>query len=471
MNLGIFSAAMIAFQPFLLDRAHWDLLGAAGAAQAAARARSSTTSTAASASRGARAGAAGRAPAPALGPQQRRSARCPPDVDRRAARPDDAGRRSRPTDAALDARRGASRRSSAALPLGRLWAWPLRLPGLSALADRRLRRLRAQPHAHLDLAGPGRRAACRGAPRVDRDGAAQVAARRCGPGCACACRSSRELGVALVFVVLAAEVSVANPSVPRALRFERRPEWMVAAVMYPHIFEGWSLFSPEAPLSDETVVVDAVTRDGRHVDPYNEVGSRVAALPVDGVPVRLGHDSFWCDYTLRIPDAGRVPPGAIEWILRYPERTGRPTTTIVSFDAYVSGRTARSRASRDADQHPEAALPALARERDREIPKRWRAFRRWFVEQYMTVDARSLGLGRIVLALILLFDLCAPDPGPHAVLFERRAAPEPHDAVAAAHAVDVLVLLHGCRARTRSRSASCCAGSSTWRCWSAGARG
>ena len=85
---------------------------------------------------------------------------------------------------------------------------------------------------------------------------------------------------------------------------------MVAAVMYPHIFESWSLFSPEAPLSDETVVVDAVTRDGRHVDPYNEVGSRVSSLPVEGVPVRLGHDSFWCDYTLRIPDARPVPPGA-----------------------------------------------------------------------------------------------------------------------------------------------------------------
>ena len=147
------------------------------------------------------------------------------------------------------------------------------------------------------------RAARRRRPRK----AADAAARR---GCACALPFARELGIALMFVVLAAEVSVANPSVPRALRFERRPEWMVAAVMYPHIFEGWSLFSPEAPLSDETVVVDAVTRDGRHVDPYNEVGSRVSSLPVEGVPVRLGHDSFWCDYTLRIPDAAPVPPGA-----------------------------------------------------------------------------------------------------------------------------------------------------------------
>jgi hypothetical protein len=146
---------------------------------------------------------------------------------------------------------------------------------------------------------------------------------------------ARELGIALMFVVLTAEVSVANPSIPRALRWENRPEWMVAAVMYPHIFEGWSLFSPEAPLSDETVVVDAVTRDGRHVDPYNEVGSRVSSLPVESVPVRLGHDSFWCDYTLRIPDAGQYHQALTEWILRYHERTGHERDQITRFDAYV----------------------------------------------------------------------------------------------------------------------------------------
>ena len=140
----------------------------------------------------------------------------------------------------------------------------------------------------------------------------------------------------LTFVILAAEVSVANPRSRAALRFDHRPEWMVAAVMYPHIFEGWSLFSPEAPLSDETVVVDAVTRDGRHVDPYNEVGSRVVvAAGRRSVPVRLGHDSFWCDYTLRIPDAPSYHQALLEWILRYPERTGRPQDAIVSFEAFV----------------------------------------------------------------------------------------------------------------------------------------
>ena len=49
VNLGIFSAAMIAYDPFLLDTVHWNLL-ARLAPRRAGRARSSTTSTAASAS-------------------------------------------------------------------------------------------------------------------------------------------------------------------------------------------------------------------------------------------------------------------------------------------------------------------------------------------------------------------------------------------------------------------------------------
>ena len=181
---------------------------------------------------------------------------------------------------------------------------------------------------------------------------------------------------------------------------------MVAAVMYPHIFEGWSLFSPEAPLSDETVVVDAVTRDGRHVDPYNEVGSRVSSLPVEGVPVRLGHDSFWCDYTLRIPDAPQYHQALIEWILRYHERTGRDRRTR-------SSASTRYVIWQDSPKPGEPPVPTnirkrrflhLPRERAVKFP-RLEKFRRYFVDQYMTVDARSLGFGRIVLALILLFDL------------------------------------------------------------------
>ncbi|HTB60071.1 MAG TPA: DCC1-like thiol-disulfide oxidoreductase family protein [Polyangia bacterium] len=222
-----------------------------------------------------------------------------------------------------------------ALPLGRLWAWPMRLPGLRALADRAydaFARNRTTVSGWFGLAACGVKTA---------PGIATGATESAEPVTPLRARFReqtpffRELGVAVVFVVLAAEVSIANPSVPRALRFDHRPEWMVAAIMYPHIFEGWSLFSPDAPLTDETIYVDAVTRDGRHVDPYNQVVSRVADIPIDRVPVRLAQSSFWCDFTLRIPDAGVFHQAFIEWILRYPDRTGNPKDAITRFDAYV----------------------------------------------------------------------------------------------------------------------------------------
>jgi predicted DCC family thiol-disulfide oxidoreductase YuxK len=315
-NLGIFSAAMIAFEPFLLDTVHWNLL-----ARLATRKRRTRTvfydvdcgvcfliaRVLARLDVYRRLRLVSNRDAAALSTHAA-------DIDRElldrtilvVESPETPGRRWTRGDAVYQI--------LAVLPLGRLWAWPLRLPGVRALANAcydAVSRNRTGVEAPAKPQTPLRTWARARLPFV------------------------REVGIALMFVVLAAEVSVANPSIPRAFRFERRPEWMVAAVMYPHIFESWSLFSPEAPLSDETVVVDAVTRDGRHVDPYNEVGSRVSSLPVESVPVRLGHDSFWCDYTLRIPDAGQYHQALIEWILRYHERTGHDADQIVRFDAYV----------------------------------------------------------------------------------------------------------------------------------------
>src|SRR6185312_14409426 len=166
----------------------------------------------------------------------------------------------------------------AALPLGRLWIWPMRLPGLRALCNRL-----------YDAFARNRT------------------------------RISTFFGLAACGV----------PSAPRA----------AAPAETETPLRGWfraqGPFVRDVPLTDETVYVDAVTRDGRHVDPYNEIGSRVADIPIDSVPVRLGHDSFWCDYTLRIPDAGVYHQAFIEWLLRYPDRTGNPNDTITSFDAYV----------------------------------------------------------------------------------------------------------------------------------------
>jgi len=329
VNLGIFSAAMIAYDPFLLDTSTWGLFNR-------------------------------------LVPKKRRARVVFYDVDcgvcffiaRVLARLDVRGRlklvsnRDRtlmPADFDTEllektilvidpenpsrrwARGGAVAEILRALPFGGFWSWPLRLPGISALVNAAydaFSRNRTRISTWLGLA------AC-GVPGAAVVPVAEKPATPLRTWVRSRLPVARETGIVLTFIILAAEVSVANPSIPRWARFDHRPEWMVAAVMYPHIFEGWSLFSPEAPLSDETVVVDAVTKDGRHVDPFNEMGSRVSSLPVNGVPVRLGHDSFMCDYTLRIPDAGQYHQAFLEWILRYHERTGRPQDQIVSFEAFV----------------------------------------------------------------------------------------------------------------------------------------
>jgi predicted DCC family thiol-disulfide oxidoreductase YuxK len=328
VNLGIFSAAMLAFQPFLVTEAQWELLARWVPRRGRARqvfydadcgictlvvralARLDTHRRLSWISN--------RDPAalPAgvdVALLERTILVVDPTRDRRWTRSD------------------AFAEIFRALPLGGWWSWPLRLPLVRGVAGRvydLVARHRTAISTWLGLA------AC-GVPSPSRPSIPVAEPTPLRAWLSARLHVAREIGAALVFVVLAADLSVANPAVPAALRFEHRPEWMTAAVMYPHLFEGWSLFSPEAPLTDETVYVDALTRDGRHVDPYNQVGSRVATVPLDDVPVRLDHSSFWCDYTLRIPDAGVLHQALIEWILRYPERTGQAADTITKFDAYV----------------------------------------------------------------------------------------------------------------------------------------
>jgi predicted DCC family thiol-disulfide oxidoreductase YuxK len=328
VNLGIFSAAMLAFQPFLLTEAQWRLF----ARMVPRRGRARTVFYDADcgicalvvrvlarmdthrrlrwlSNRELTALPAGFEPARL----DQTILVVDPARDRRWTRAD------------------AFAEILGALPFGRWWAWPLRLPLLRAAAGRAydlVARNRTRISLWLGLAACGIRS-------VPRSAQPAAAATPLGDWLRARLPFAREATVALVFLTLGAEVSVANPAVPRALRFEHRPQWMSAPVMYTHLFEGWSLFSPEAPLTDETVYVDAVTRDGRHVDPYNQVGSRVSSVPIDDVPVRLGHASFWCDYTLRIPEATVYHQALLEWILRYPQRTGNSADTLVRFDAYV----------------------------------------------------------------------------------------------------------------------------------------
>ena len=339
VNLGVFSAAMIAFQPFLLTEAQWKLF----ARLVPRRGRARTVFYDADCGVCwavvrvlARLDVHGRLRWLPNSDRAELPAGIEPALLAQSILVVDPQRDRRWT------RAEAFAEILGALPFGRLWAWPMRLPGLrelAGLAYDAFARRRTTISTWLGLAACGVPSIVTGAPGSAEPRSVQAIRAAETPLGAWLREKTpllRELGAAAVFIVLVAEFVVSNPGIiPRALRFERRPEWMVAAVMYPHITEAWALFAPEAPLTDETISVDAVTREGRHVDPYNEVASRVATVPIDDVPVRLGQVSFFFDYTLRIPSAGAYHQAFLEWLLRYPERTGRPGDAITSFDAFV----------------------------------------------------------------------------------------------------------------------------------------
>ena len=334
VNLGIFSPAMISYYPFLLDAAVWDAL------KKLERPRRRTVFYDAGC------GVCFQIVRVLARLDARGALRFVPNDDTAAHPASVEPELFERTVVVLDPRTGrVTTRAEAiadvlaSLPGGMLFAAPFRAPGLRSVANVAYD---AFAHRRAAISVWLGYAACSVPGDIGGDGHASDEAAGDDADAPSPWRAwlrrqkavARELGVALSLLIAFSDFTVANNAWPVELRWTSRPDWMTAAILYSHVQEGWGMFAPEAPIYDEMVVVDAVTRDGRHVDPYNEVGSRVHSLPVDDIPERLGHDSFFCDYTLRIPGSGAYHQALIEWIQRYPDRTGNPQDAIVSFEAY-----------------------------------------------------------------------------------------------------------------------------------------
>jgi hypothetical protein len=208
----------------------------------------------------------------------------------------------------------------AALPLGLPLAWFVR----SSVVDR-VGRWVASNEAWI--AGGLRLAPAGASPREPRVEAGVVRrwwGRRTGEG--------RELAAMVLLAAVTSQLLVENHAIPQRYKFPQ-PKWVTALVVYPRLLQGWQMFSADVPTGERMLYVDAVTFDGRHVDPFNEAGSRVASLPVTAIPGHMQQDEFWCDYTNRIPENGAYWRAFKEWIFDYHRRTGRTQDRIVSFDA------------------------------------------------------------------------------------------------------------------------------------------
>ena len=144
----------------------------------------------------------------------------------------------------------------------------------------------------------------------------------------------REGAVLAMLITMVSETLFINAAVPKFLKHEQ-PLWIKRLVAYPRFIQAWSMFASDAPTTDLNTVVDAVTIDGRHVDPYSEVAGRYPNPGRNQIPVRMDNDSLFFNYSGRIPDNPAYHNAFQEWVLRYPERTGRPEDRIVRFDAYL----------------------------------------------------------------------------------------------------------------------------------------
>jgi hypothetical protein len=208
----------------------------------------------------------------------------------------------------------------AALPCGRPIAWMLRLAPVRALCDRGGRLLARKEATIVRWLRLGGAASVTGEPSPAR----LWMRRRLGV--------VRELAVVVLLTACTSQLLVENNAIPKRLKLPQ-PKWMTQIVWYPRLTQGWQMFSPDAPTGERFLYVDAVTFGGRHVDPLNEVASRVATLPVDRIPEHLQQDEWWHDYVRGIPEAEAYWRALKDWIMSYHLRTGRTEDRIVSFEA------------------------------------------------------------------------------------------------------------------------------------------
>jgi hypothetical protein len=103
--------------------------------------------------------------------------------------------------------------------------------------------------------------------------------------------SARELVIGGMLLIEAANMLASNRAIPKVLK-QGVPDWLSTYKQVLRGHQAWSMFAPDAPLDDGSLVVDAVTSAGRHIDPFT-------ASPPDFEQIRRGvspHSIALSDY-------------------------------------------------------------------------------------------------------------------------------------------------------------------------------
>ncbi|HLM76300.1 MAG TPA: HTTM domain-containing protein, partial [Polyangiaceae bacterium] len=206
----------------------------------------------------------------------------------------------------------------AAIPLGPVVAWLLRVPVLSHLVDAVLGALEGKASRFFGLKPPAETVlAPAPAPILERFGKVLLVLRE-----------------ALVVLMLVAAINQAMTElwvVNRRIKVPQ-PEPLRALAHKLRFLQGWFMFSPNPVMDDGTLVVDAITIDGRRIDPFTGKEPDWDLTNAKS----LGYNQIWCDYYNRMHLSQNSPfrDAMKEYMYRLPERTGRPEDAIVGGEVY-----------------------------------------------------------------------------------------------------------------------------------------
>lgn len=96
--------------------------------------------------------------------------------------------------------------------------------------------------------------------------------------------------------------------------------------------QGWQMFSPDPPERDYIIVTDALTKDGRHFDPWRRIASD-NPVPLQQLPISVADQHIFTRYenTLSLGAHAKMHRFFAEWVLR--QRLG--DEPIERFDAWL----------------------------------------------------------------------------------------------------------------------------------------
>lgn len=202
-----------------------------------------------------------------------------------------------------DARGGAAlARVVRCLPLGVLWALPLKVPPLANLgfgAARLLARLFAWREVEVRSTGTKEPRFFENARWVLHHGA-----------------------LAILLTSVVSQFWVESWGIPQGWKPKERPSWMVDVIDYLQIPQGWSMFAPDAPRDDARLVADATLADGRHIDLLTDDGAPTDFALEDQAP--WGFNQHWCEVHSRMHKWPQHWRNFRDYLMRRPALLGWP---------------------------------------------------------------------------------------------------------------------------------------------------